>query len=196
VEAIDAPEAGVSEFVIVCPDERGIFAKIAGTLSANGVNILNASVTTTGDGVALDTFYVNYRGKSLRDQPKKERVVADLAGVLGGSVSVEALIAEPRVGKFIRDKVPKYRPTRVNFDNAASSRYTVVDVFTYDRIGLLYDITRALTSLGIDIHLSKISTKADQVADAFYVFDRDVGKITDPERQEEVRKALLESIGA
>jgi [protein-PII] uridylyltransferase len=70
-----------------------------------------------------------------------------------------------------------------------------VDVFTYDRIGLLYDITRALTSLGIDIHLSKISTKADQVADAFYVFDRDVGKITDPARQDEVRRALLESIG-
>jgi len=196
VEAIDAPEAGVSEIVIVCPDERGVFAKIAGTLSFNGVNILNASVSTTRDGVALDAFYVNYQGKSLQDQPKKKRVIDDLVSILEGKLSIESLIAEPRVGKFFRDKVPKYRPTRVNFDNSASSRYTVVDVFTYDRIGLLYDITRALTSLGIDIHLSKISTKADQVADAFYVFDRDVGKISDPQRQEEVRKAILESIGA
>jgi len=195
VETIDTPGTGASEFIVVCPDERGLFAKIAGTLSANGVNILNASIFTTLDRVALDTFYVNYRGKSLQGEAKKERVVAALIGVLEGAVSVEALIAEPRVGKFVKDKVPRYRPTRVNFDNSASSRYTVVDIFTYDRIGLLYDITRALASLGIDIHLSKISTKADQVADAFYLFDRDVGKITDPARQEEVRQALLESIG-
>jgi len=196
VETIDAPESGVTEFVLLCPDQRGIFARIAGTLSANGVNILNASVSTTIDGVALDTFYVNHRGKSLAGDPKKERVVADLLRVLRGEVSAEALLADPKVGKFVRDKVPKYRPTRVNFDNTVSSRYTVVDIFTYDRIGLLYDITSTLAGLGIDIHLSKISTKADQVADVFYVVDRDGRKITDPARQEETRAALLASIGA
>jgi [protein-PII] uridylyltransferase len=196
VEAIDTPEAGVTELIVVCPDERGIFAKIAGTLSSNGVNILNASIATTIDGVALDTFYVDYRGKSLRGEPKKERVIADLLGVLSGELFVEALIAEPKVGKFVRDRVPRYRETRVKFDNTASSRYTVVDIFTYDRIGLLYDITSTLTGLGIDIHLSKISTKADQVADAFYLFDKDGEKITDPARQEEIRQALHTSIGA
>jgi [protein-PII] uridylyltransferase len=196
VEAIDSLETGSSELIVVCRDERGLFAKIAGTLSANGVNILNASIATTLDGVALDTFYVDYRGKSLAGEPKKERLTADLVGVLSGSVCVGALIAEPRVPKFVRDKIPRYRPTKVKFDNAASSHYTVVDIFTYDRIGLLFDITSTLTGLGIDIHLSKISTKADQVADAFYLVDRGGGKITDPARQEEVREALLASIGA
>jgi [protein-PII] uridylyltransferase len=196
VEAIDTPESGVTEFVVLCPDQRGIFARIAGTLSANGVNILNASVSTTADGVALDTFYVNHRGTTLRGDPKKERVIADLSRVLRGEISAESLLADPKVGKFVRDKVPKYRPTRVNFDNTVSSRYTVVDIFTYDRIGLLYDITSTLAGLGIDIHLSKISTKADQVADVFYVVDRDGRKIADPARQEETRAALLASIGA
>jgi [protein-PII] uridylyltransferase len=99
------------------------------------------------------------------------------------------------VGKFVREKVSRYRPTRVVFDNSASSRYTVVDVFTYDRIGLLYDITRTLTSLGADIVLSKIATKADQVADSFYLVDRGGGKVSDPARQEEIRQALLAAIG-
>jgi len=196
VETVDTPQTGVTAVIVVCPDERGLFARIAGTLSANGLNILNASVSTTVDGVALDTFYVNWRGQSLHGDPKKGRVIAELIGVLGGRLSVEALIADPKVGKFVRDKIPRYRPTRVNFDNTASSRYTVVDVFTYDRIGLLYDITSALFSLGIDIHLSKISTKADQVADAFYLSDKKGGKITDPARQEEVRRAVLQAIGA
>ena len=105
-------------------------------------------------------------------------------------------MAEPRAGKFVRDRVPRYRPTRVVFDNTVSSRCTVVDIFTYDRIGLLYDITSTLTALGIDIALSKISTKADQVADVFYIVDRDGQKISAPDRQEEIRQALLASIGA
>jgi len=196
VVAIDSPESGTTEFLVVCPDERGLFAKIAGTLSANGMNILNASIATTVDAVALDTFYVNYRGNSLRGDPKKERVIADLSRVLRGETTVEALMAASRAGKYVRDRVPRYRPTRVVFDNSVSSRCTVVDIFTYDRIGLLYDITSTLTALGIDIALSKISTKADQVADVFYIVDRDGGKIASPDRQEEIRQALLDSIGA
>ncbi|HAM33228.1 MAG TPA: [protein-PII] uridylyltransferase, partial [Deltaproteobacteria bacterium] len=196
VVPIDSPESGTTEFLVLCPDERGLFAKIAGTLSANGLNILNASIATTVDAVALDTFYVNYRGKSLQGDPKKERVIADLSRVLRGETTVEALMAEPRAGKYVRDRIPRYRPTRVVFDNSVSSRFTVVDIFTYDRIGLLYDITSTLTALGIDIALSKISTKADQVADVFYIVDRDGGKITSLERQEEIRRALLASIGA
>ena len=196
IVVIDLPESGTTEFLVVCPDERGLFAKIAGALSANSMNILNASIATTVDAVALDTFYANYRGKSLQGDPKKERVIADLSRVLRGETTVEALMAEPRAGKFVRDRVPRYRPTRVVFDNTVSSRCTVVDIFTYDRIGLLYDITSTLTALGIDIALSKISTKADQVADVFYIVDRDGGKITAPDRQEQFRQALLASIGA
>jgi [protein-PII] uridylyltransferase len=105
-------------------------------------------------------------------------------------------MAEPRAGKYVRDRVTRYRPTRVVFDNSVSSRFTVVDIFTYDRIGLLYDITSTLTALGIDIALSKISTKADQVADVFYIVDRDGRKIAATDRQEEIRQALLASIGA
>jgi [protein-PII] uridylyltransferase len=196
VVAIDSPESGTTEFLVLCPDERGLFAKIAGTLSANSMNILNASIATTVDGVAMDTFHVNYLGKSLEGDPKKDRVIADLSRVLRGEAEIVGLKAEPRAGKFARDRVPRYRPTRVVFDNSVSSRCTVVDIFTYDRIGLLYDITSTLTALGIDIALSKISTKADQVADVFYIVDRDGRKIESTDRQEEIRQALLASIGA
>ncbi len=195
IDAIDNTGSGVSELLIACPDERGLFAKIAGTLSANGLNILNATISTSADGVALDTFYVTYMGKSLRDDPKKERVVADLAAVLRGEKDVATLAAERAVARFVREKVTKYRPTRVDFDNSVSSRYTVVDIFTYDRIGLLYDITRTLAALGIDIALSKISTKADQVADVFYLVDTAGQKIVRPEKLEEIREALLAAIG-
>lgn len=195
IEAIDYPESGASEIIIAWKDQRGLFSMIAGTLSANGINILNASISTSVDGVALDTFYVTYLGKSLRGDAKKERVLQDLSSVLRGEATVEQIMADRKIARFVREKVTRYRPTRVAFDNSVSSRYTVVDIFTYDRIGLLYDITRTLTGMGIDIALSKISTKADQVADVFYLTDRGLGKITDEARLEQIRAALLEAIG-
>ncbi|HSL91852.1 MAG TPA: [protein-PII] uridylyltransferase, partial [Candidatus Limnocylindrales bacterium] len=195
IEAIDYPESGASEIIIVWKDQRGLFSMIAGTLSANGINILNASISTSVDGIALDTFYVTYRGKSLQGDAKKERVPQDLSAVLRGQTTVEQIMADRGIARFVREKVSRYRPTRVAFDNSVSSRYTVVDIFTYDRIGLLYDITRTLTGMGIDIALSKISTKADQVADVFYLTDRGLGKITDEARLEQIRAALLDAIG-
>lgn len=195
VRLSDFPEAGASEILIACPDQHGLFAKIAGTLSANGFNILNATISTSHDGVALDSFYVNYLGRPLRDDPKGERVTSDLVSVLRGETSVERLLDERLPARFVREKVARYRPTRVVFDNEASSRYTVVDIFTYDRIGLLYDITRTFSAMEIDIALSKISTKADQVADVFYLQNREGDKIRRPEDLEELRAALLAAIG-
>jgi len=195
VQLSDFPEAGASEILIACPDQHGLFAKIAGTLSANGFNILNATISTSIDGVALDSFYVNYLGRPLRDDPKGERVAADLVAVLRGDTSVERLLGEKMPARFVREKVSRYRPTRVVIDNDASSRYTVVDIFTYDRIGLLYDITRTLSALEIDISLSKISTKADQVADVFYLQNRAGEKIRRPEELQDLRAALLSAIG-
>jgi [protein-PII] uridylyltransferase len=195
VEVIDDPETGASEVVVLCPDRPGLFATIAGTLSADSVNILNAAIATTSDDVAVDTFYVSPLGDEPGGHPgRKERLRADLVRVLSGGIDVQALMAERRTARFVRDKVVKYRPTRVVFDNGVSTRYTVIDIFTYDRIGLLFDITATLTSLGLDIVLSKIATKADQVADVFYVADRETGKVTDPARQEEIRAALMTAI--
>jgi len=72
-----------------------------------------------------------------------------------------------------------------------SDKYTVIDLFAHDRIGLLYDITRTLTVLGLYIAVSKISTKVDQIADVFYVSDIFGQKVTQPEKLEKIQADLL-----
>ncbi len=73
-----------------------------------------------------------------------------------------------------------------------SREYTVIDIFAHDKVGLLYFITRTLAELGVYIHVAKISTKVDQVADTFYVKDIFGQTISSEQKREEIRKALLD----
>ena len=84
---------------------------------------------------------------------------------------------------------------RVNTDNSTSDRYTIIDVFAYDRTGLLYAVTRTLFELGCSVWRAKISTYLDQVLDVFYVTDQAGGKIVDQGRLDAIRQRLLEVIG-
>ncbi len=94
---------------------------------------------------------------------------------------------------FVEKPKPRF-PTVIEIDNEVSDDYTVLDIFTHDKVGLLYRITSTLTRLGLYIGVSKISTKVDQVADVFYVRDIFGHKIVDPKKLEQIRKRLLKAI--
>ena len=85
-------------------------------------------------------------------------------------------------------------PTRVRTDNGTSDRYTIIDVFAHDRVGLLYTITRTLFELGLSVWLAKIGTHLDQVVDVFYVTDNLGRKITDDGWLQHIASSLLTAI--
>jgi [protein-PII] uridylyltransferase len=83
----------------------------------------------------------------------------------------------------------------VTIDNSTADRYTIVAVFAYDRMGLLYAVARALFELGLSVSAAKIGTHLDQVVDVFYVTDQQTGKkIADERRLAEIRLHLLAAI--
>ncbi|MEQ8836631.1 MAG: hypothetical protein RID07_07485, partial [Lacipirellulaceae bacterium] len=82
-------------------------------------------------------------------------------------------------------------PNAVRIDNESSQRGTVVEVFTFDRAGLLYQLARQLHELGLTIRHAKIGTYLDQVVDVFYVTDRSGEKIFEEGRLSEIRDSML-----
>jgi [protein-PII] uridylyltransferase len=86
-------------------------------------------------------------------------------------------------------------PTKVVFDNQTVDRYTILSYFAYDELGLLYRIASTLAEKQVVLHFAKIDTHLDQVADVFYISEKDGSKLIDAQRQREVRDALL-NIGA
>ena len=79
-------------------------------------------------------------------------------------------------------------------DNNTAAGFTIVNVFAYDKMGLLYSISRCLYDLKLEVHLAKITTHVDQVVDVFYVTDRDGQKIESREQTRDIREQLLAAI--
>jgi [protein-PII] uridylyltransferase len=190
-------ELEFSEFLVATRDRPGLFSMIAGVLTANNLNILSARITTRANGVALDMFRVSHQGPSgliALDDERWLRVEHDLERVIKGEQDIAELVASAHHVKIAREKFVRRVPTEVTLDNRTSGQYTVLDVFTQDRVGLLFAITHTLFTLGLLIHLARISTNADQALDVFYVSDRKGHKITDPERIREIREKLVASL--
>jgi [protein-PII] uridylyltransferase len=188
-------DRGYSSFTICTHDVPGLFSKITGVMAANGINILGAQIHTSSNGKALDILQVNSpQGFVITDEGRWKRVQDDMRQVLEGKVRIGTLVEKRHRPTLLGDKPKPTFPSRVEIDNEVSENYSVIDIYTHDKVGLLYRITSTLTELGLYIGVSKISTKVDQVADVFYVRDIFAHKVTNPDKLAEIRDRLLKAI--
>lgn len=196
-DSFNAP-LGTSEYAVITTDEvtPGLFSKIAGVMAAKGLQILDAQIVTRQDGIVVDTFQVvDLDYAKAPPQERRDAIADTIIRVLKGEVSVDALVAQG--GRLPSSKpLPAHRqPTDVQVDNETSDRFTILDVFADDRQGLLYVITHAMFKLGLSVHAARISTRLDQVADVFYVTDRQGRKINDQELLETIRGRIKDEVG-
>jgi [protein-PII] uridylyltransferase len=196
-ELFHHPDLGSSDLVVVTQDISGLFSVIAGTLAAHGLNIISAQIHTRQDGIAIDTLQVNDpTGEAATGSWQWERMLASLRAVLAGEQSVEELLERRR--RSGRSSGTAAGRPKILVDNHLSDDYTVVEVKCPDRVGLLYLITRTLSSLGLDIASARIATEIDQALDTFYVHDGRGGKLDEPlgtaRAAEALEQALVEPL--
>jgi [protein-PII] uridylyltransferase len=189
------PERNCSSVVICTNDRPGLFASITGVLTSLSLNILNARIFTASDGRIIDVFRISHSGRPelVMAEAKWAKFKTILDSVLEGTTDVVRLVDAAKPSLYLLKRAPKVS-TVINIDNEASDDFSIVEVFTDDRMGVLFNITHSLHLLGLSIHVAKISTNVDQVADVFYVTDSSGNKIADPERVEEVRSYLFQSL--
>jgi [protein-PII] uridylyltransferase len=182
---------GSSEFILCTRDVHGLYANVAGTLTAHGINILGANVYSARSGIALEV----YRLTTPSGGEPERRLLWDhfersLSDVLSGRQRIAELLAR-RPQPVGLDRLPSRKPATVAVSNEESDFYTIVDVTANDRLGLLHDLTRTIADHGCEIYISKAATVLDQVTDTFYLKDGQGKKLADPETIERLRAALL-----
>ncbi len=193
-EARVLEKEGLNEVTVLTLESAALFSVITGIFASHSINILEASLNLSSRGHALQIFKVtDHDGNVIGDRERWARIERDLRDVIHGRVKIERLVDEKFKPSYFRKKIARRLPSRVEIDNDVSAYYTVIDIYTNDRIGLLYQITTTLWSLGLYVDVSKISTKVDQVADTFYVRDIFGHKITSEDRLKRV-KSLLQKV--
>lgn len=191
------PDRGYTSLKICTWDRLGLFSKIAGSLSAAGINILGSQSFTRTDGIAIDTFYVtDAQGGTLVTREERERFEDILLKVLTlQEVDLPALIARQRTARPLYQAHDGERmATRIHIDNESSETRTVIEVETEDRIGLLYTVSQVFAELELDIALAKILTEKGAAVDTFYVTDILGKKIEDAATLKLVERRLYESL--
>ncbi|MBT8374905.1 MAG: [protein-PII] uridylyltransferase, partial [Deltaproteobacteria bacterium] len=177
-----------TRIVRICAKDRpGLFSSISGIFTLNNVDIIDAQIFTWRNRVALDIFNVKPPPEQLFEEERWKRAEKNLESALSGDFDLVKSLDEKMMAYKPFKNRSLIRPHRIVIDNDSSSFFTIVEVFTYDFPGLLFNITDALYRCKLDIWVAKIATKADQVVDVFYVSDFDGQKADSPEQVVEIK---------
>ncbi|MEO3416849.1 [protein-PII] uridylyltransferase [Roseovarius sp. CAU 1744] len=175
-------------------DHPGIFSRLAGALALLGANVVDARTYTTKDGFATPAFWIQDAEGHPYEADRLPRLRQMIQKTLKGEIVAREAIKD-------RDKIKKRErafrvPTHITFDNEGSEIYTIIEVDTRDRPGLLFDLTRTLADNNVYINSAVIATYGEQVVDTFYVKDMFGLKFHSKSKQETLEKKLRLAISA
>ena len=184
----------VTELTLYAPNVPRLLSLFAGACAATGANIMGASISTTTDDMALDTFLVKREHEEEDELRLAGRIGETIGGLLSGRFDLAELMARR---KPPRAPATAFRVTpEVVINNQMSERFTVIEVAGLDRPGLLYDVTSALSDLGLDINSAHIATYGERAVDVFYVTGIEGGQVVDEARETRIRRRLTTVLAA
>jgi len=185
------PDHDATRAVFALADHPGIFSRLAGALALVGANVVDARTYTSKDGFATAVFWIQDAEGHPYEAARLPRLRKMIDRTLKGEVVARDALKD-------RDKLKKRErefrfPTHITCDDEGSEIYTIVEVDTRDRPGLLYDLTRALAAANVYIASAVIATYGAQVVDSFYVKDS-FGLKLSKSKKEALEKRLREAI--
>lgn len=182
--------AGAGELTLASRNRVGLLYNVVGVFSSKNVDIHEAQIFTHKEEVAFDVFRVTGpNGVPINDPVFWDRVSAEICRVLSGERSVDELMRSRKKLISVQPNAPQV-DALVKTLNDVSYDHTVIETTSKDRIGLLYDITRAISGMNADIVSARIAVEGLKAVNTFYVREPNGGKITDPDRLEEIKSEV------
>ncbi len=182
---------GVTEITVLADDHPRLLSAIAGACAVAGANIVDAQIYTTTDGLALDTIFVGREFPDDADERRRgQRITALIEKTLTGAERLPEQVEQKKGAAKGRLKAFQI-PTDVIVNNAWSDRFTVVEVSGLDRPALLYDLTRAISDLNLNIASAHVATFGERAVDVFYVTDLFGHKVESRSREKTIREHLI-----
>ena len=179
----------ITEVTIFAPDHPRLLSIIAGACTVAGANIVDAQIFTTTDGRALDTIRITREFPADEDEERRaKRIGALIEEVLSGKTRLPDIVAKRAKPKA--KLKPFHVETRIRIDNSWSNQFTAIEASGLDRPGLLYELTRSLSDLNLNIGSAHIVTVGERAVDVFYVTDLFGHKVANAAREATIKRRL------
>ncbi len=194
------PEAGrdATRICFAMADHPGIFTRITGALALASANVVDAKTYTSADGYATAVFWVqDHRGRPY-EKSRVKRLMEMIDKIMKGEIDTRKALRN-RDSELQKTAAARRRhsfqvPTEITFDNDGSEIYTIIEVDTRDRPGLIYDLAYTLYRANVTISGAVIATYGVQAVDVFYVKDMAGLKLHAESRRNALGRKLLEAI--
>ncbi|HTH74839.1 MAG TPA: [protein-PII] uridylyltransferase [Trinickia sp.] len=188
VRARPSPIGEALQVLVYVQDRSDLFAGICAYFDRNGLSVLDARISTTRHGYALDNFIVAH---TEHDDVHYRDIANLVEQQLAARLSSDAPLPEPSKGRLSR--LSRTFPITPRVDLRADERgqYYILSVSANDRPGLLYSIARVLAEHRVGVHAARINTLGERVEDVFLLDGRG---LSDSRLQIQVETELLRAI--
>jgi glutamate-ammonia-ligase adenylyltransferase len=219
--AIEAVSRGPDrvELTVCGFDQRGDLSLMCGLLFAFGFDIVNGNVFTAEHVLKAQSAAENQDDPATAGEPQRHRFVnvfllqppagadldalweayrSELTELVALAESGELREAQGqlvrRVARSVRN-APRHDnallPIEIAIDNAASDRYTVLNIGAEDTPGFVYELSSALTLAGYNIHRVILSTIGNRAIDRLDITGAAGTKLTDESELSRLRAAVV-----
>jgi [protein-PII] uridylyltransferase len=179
-----------TEITVYTKDKPGLLYKLSGAVSISGFNVIEAKVSTLKNGMALDVLWVKDLNGLMLDNlyhiPKLKKIMYK---ILSNNFSLSEKIRNEK-NKYLKKNLFNIN-TKIFVDNNMSKNHTILEINTFDRIGLIYDLTKKLYKLGIKISSAKILTIGKGANEIFYIQDFKGNKIQSDNKINILKKSII-----
>ncbi|HIG79363.1 MAG TPA: [protein-PII] uridylyltransferase [Cycloclasticus sp.] len=182
---------GGAEIFIYVNDRSGMFAVCTATLDQLNLNILDARIISTHEGIALISFHVlENHGTPIPDLLRQQMI----ANVLRKNL----INPEQAVLTVDRHKSRQAKhfeiETLVKFKEDHNQRYTIMEIETQDEPGVLSTIGQCFSACNVNVRNAKIATIGSQAIDVFYLTDDEGKMIGDVIVLQQLKHLLIEKL--
>lgn len=189
----DRAKRGGTPIFIYSSESENFFAHATIALDRIGLSVVDARIITTLSNKSLDTFIVlEQDGNPVDDEERKQQISQALYRALRDPDSVTEFSTQ----RIPRQLKPFTEPTRITLTSSADNQYTVVEVATTDRPGILAQMGKAFIDCKVSVHNAKINTLGEQVDDIFFITDTQGAPLSDPAQLEMLTEQLYKNIDA
>ncbi|MEM7453978.1 MAG: HD domain-containing protein [Planctomycetota bacterium] len=189
------PDSRMIDLVIAKHKRRrsGNFYRLTGMLTALGYTIFSCDIKSLDDDIIWmwyglhDNNFVDPPPSRIEQTIEKTRkLIKDGGGEWEPPVFRKSWReTESRALQLSRPEIG------VEINNQSVDTATIIDVFAYNKTGLLYTIAEKIYRLGLDVSYVKVATYAHQVVDVFYVTDEHGNKLRNREQIHNIKNEIL-----